>query len=423
MMRYLVLPVVGLLFLLQVVTAMLARSPRGLWRAVWGSALGLDPGVGVRGADRRAAADRRPVLRLPARRRAGRGAGRHQEGLRDGRRDRGLRLAGRHRHRRRWGSSPGATIIVVLFLRKAMIIGTVVFGPFAMAGLASGKTKSWAVKWVEVVFALALSKFVICAILTLAYSAVGVLGHRGHHRRLARVGVGAARRVLPAGGAAVRALRRRPDHRREHLRRGRRAGQRDRQAGRPGHGGRRQPSAASWAGPPGGSPAEPAASTEAHPDRPRPRRSAATAARPRGSGTGRKPHQRQRVRARAAHHGGCRPAGQRRRGQRRPGRRTPVRLAPGPHRRRRSGRPAPRRRHRIARCSPRWTPTSTEAGADTGPPWSPRPRRPPTLAVPQTQADRMFLHVRDPGACSVRNSPAVPAGSIAAPSTTGGARA
>ena len=38
-----------------------------------------------------------------------------------------------------------------------------------------------------------------------------VLDHRGHHRRPARVGVGAARRVLPAGGAAVRALRRRPD--------------------------------------------------------------------------------------------------------------------------------------------------------------------------------------------------------------------
>ena len=64
-------------------------------------------------------------------------------------------------------------IIGVLFLRKAIIIGTVVFGPFAMAGLASGKTKSWAVKWVEVVVALALSKFVICVILTLAYSAVG----------------------------------------------------------------------------------------------------------------------------------------------------------------------------------------------------------------------------------------------------------
>jgi hypothetical protein len=65
-----------------------------------------------------------------------------------------------------------ATIIVILFLRKAMILATLVFAPFAMAGLAYGKTKSWAVKWVELVFALALSKFVICAILTLAYSAV-----------------------------------------------------------------------------------------------------------------------------------------------------------------------------------------------------------------------------------------------------------
>ena len=67
-----------------------------------------------------------------------------------------------------WG-----VVIGVLFLRKAIIIGTVAFGPFAMAGLASGKTKSWAVKWFEVVLALALSKFVISVILTLAYSAVG----------------------------------------------------------------------------------------------------------------------------------------------------------------------------------------------------------------------------------------------------------
>ena len=102
-----------------------------------------------------------------------------------------------------WGS-----IIVVLFLRKAIIIGTVVFGPFAMAGLASGKTKSWAVKWVEVVVALALSKFVICAILTLGLQRGRRIGHRRHHRRLARIGLGVARGVLSARRVAVRALRR-----------------------------------------------------------------------------------------------------------------------------------------------------------------------------------------------------------------------
>ena len=117
-------------------------------------------------------------------------------------------------------------IIGVLFLRKAIIIGTVVFGPFAMAGLASGKTKSWAVKWVEVVLALALSKFVICAILTLAYSAVGasVTGDITD-AFLGSIWV-LARRVLPPCRAAVRALRRRPDRCRQHLRRGRRLGQR-----------------------------------------------------------------------------------------------------------------------------------------------------------------------------------------------------
>ena len=121
-------------------------------------------------------------------------------------------------------------VIGVLFLRKAIIIGTVVFGPFAMAGLASGKTKSWAVKWVEVVFALALSKFVICAILTLAYSAVGasvtgditdaLLG--SIWVLLAAFSPLAVLRFAHFAGDQISC--------REHLRRGRRAGQR--QAGR-----------------------------------------------------------------------------------------------------------------------------------------------------------------------------------------------
>src|SRR6478736_2253741 len=171
MMRYLVLPVVGLLFVVQVVTAMLARSPSGLWRAVWGSALGLFLGsacavltaglllivdqfsASVLGGAQQTAQD--GIKKAFAMQGAIEGSGWLVVTL----------LAG-------FGILAWATVIVVLFLRKAMIIATLVFAPFAMAGLASGKTKSWATKWAELVFALALSKFVICAILTLAYSAV-----------------------------------------------------------------------------------------------------------------------------------------------------------------------------------------------------------------------------------------------------------
>ncbi len=171
MMRYLVLPVVGLLFVFQVVTAMLARSPSGLWRAVWGSALGLFLGSAcavltaglllivdqfsnyLLGGAQAAAQD--GIKKAFAMQGAIEGSGWLVVTL----------LAA-------FGTLAWATIIIILFLRKAMIIATMVFAPFAMAGLAYGKTKSWAVKWAELVFALALSKFVICAVLTLAYSAV-----------------------------------------------------------------------------------------------------------------------------------------------------------------------------------------------------------------------------------------------------------
>ena len=171
MMRYLVLPVVGILFLLQVITALVARSPSGLWRAVWGSALGLILGSGcaVLTAGFLLIVDQFSAYLL------GTGLTNAQDGIKKAfAMDGAIDGSG-------WlvvtvvaalGILAWVMIIVILFLRKAMIIGTVVFGPFAMAGLASGKTKSWAIKWVEVVIALALSKFVICAILTLAYSAV-----------------------------------------------------------------------------------------------------------------------------------------------------------------------------------------------------------------------------------------------------------
>jgi len=171
-MRYLVLPVVGVLFLLQVVTAMIAHSPRGLWRAVWGSALGLVLGsaCAVLTAGLLLIVDQFSAYLLGDAQTAAQDGIKEAFGM-----DGAIEASG-------WlvvtliaalGIIAWGVVIGVLFLRKAIIIGTVVFGPFAMAGLASGKTKTWAIKWFEVVVALALSKFVISVILTLAYSAVG----------------------------------------------------------------------------------------------------------------------------------------------------------------------------------------------------------------------------------------------------------
>lgn len=171
MMRYLVLPVVGLLFVLQIVTAMLARSPSQMWRAVCGSALGLILGsaCAVLTAGLLLIVDQFSNYLLGGAQAAA------QDGIKKAFAMQGA-IEGSG-----WlvvtviaalGILAWGTIIIVLFLRKAMIIGALVFAPFAMAGLTSGKTKVWAIKWFELVFALAIAKFVICAILTLAYSAV-----------------------------------------------------------------------------------------------------------------------------------------------------------------------------------------------------------------------------------------------------------
>ena len=313
-----------------------------------------------------------------------------------------------------WG-----VVIGVLFLRKAMIIGTVVFGPFAMAGLASGKTKSWAVKWVEVVVALALSKFVICVILTLAYSAVGVLGHRGHHRRPPRVDLGAARRVLPAGRAAVRALRRRPDQRREHLRRRpapwatpgrpvtwarpgagsrRRRRRRDRRVDR--RPSRQQP--------------------QAPPPQPRPRRSAATAVRQRSAASRPEAPPRQRVRSaprrpsrvdRGNATGASGGAGRTRRGGfgTTPVRRTRIgrRGAGG------TGSPGAARDGRLPRPRPR---------SDRSARWSPRRPRPPTSGCRRPRPTGCSCSTKPSGVLGPATARTAPAGSSPHPTDHRSAR-
>jgi hypothetical protein len=50
-----------------------------------------------------------------------------------------------------------------------MVVATVVFAPFAFAGAATDRTKTWVVKWLEILIALALAKFAIAVILTLGF--------------------------------------------------------------------------------------------------------------------------------------------------------------------------------------------------------------------------------------------------------------
>lgn len=171
MMRYLMLPVVGVLFVLQVATAILSKSPSDLWRAVWGSVLGIL--VGAAGAFLVASVlfvvdefsdyvlgDAQVQAQLAMQRAFAMDGSIDAAGWLIVIVIAGLALVA------------FVMVIVVLFLRKAIVIGTVAFGPFAAAGLAYGHTKSWVVRWAEVVFALAISKFVISVILTLGFSAI-----------------------------------------------------------------------------------------------------------------------------------------------------------------------------------------------------------------------------------------------------------
>jgi len=171
MMRYLMLPVVGVLFVLQVATAILSKSPSDLWRAVWGSVLGIL--VGAAGAFLVASVlfvvdefsdyvlgDAQVQAQLAMQRAFAMDGSIDSAGWLIVIVIAGLALVA------------FVMVIVVLFLRKAIVIGTVAFGPFAAAGLAYGHTKSWVVRWAEVVFALVISKFVISVILTLGFSAI-----------------------------------------------------------------------------------------------------------------------------------------------------------------------------------------------------------------------------------------------------------
>ena len=167
-MRYLVFFLIALMFALQVIAAMLRRGHRGLWRAVGGSALAL---LGGAAAAAIAAAillvvDQFTAFVLsPAQQSA------EDTMVQIFAMDGTIDTAG-------WlvviiiaGLACLAFLVIHLVLigRNAMVIATVVFAPFAFAGAATDRTKTWVVKWLEILIALALAKFVIAVILTLGF--------------------------------------------------------------------------------------------------------------------------------------------------------------------------------------------------------------------------------------------------------------
>jgi hypothetical protein len=167
-MRYLAFFLIALMFTLQVITAMLRKDHRGLWRAVGGSALAL---LGGAAATAIAAAVLLVVdqftafILAPAQKTA------EDTMVKIFAMDGTIDVAG-------WlvviiiaGLACLAFLFIHLVLigRNAMVIATVVFAPFAFAGATTDRTKTWIVKWLEILIALALAKFAIAVILTLGF--------------------------------------------------------------------------------------------------------------------------------------------------------------------------------------------------------------------------------------------------------------
>src|SRR6478609_7990280 len=170
MVRYLVFPVIAVLFVFQVVKAVVSGQPRSLAAAIGGAAVGVVGGAAGAAlvAAVLAVVDEFTTFVL----------GDAQE-------------KAEHAMTQVFSmnnlSGIGWLIVVivgllavlaflmimgVMIVRKAMIIATVVFGPLAFAGATTERTQKWVWRWVEVVIGLALAKLVIAVILTLGFAAL-----------------------------------------------------------------------------------------------------------------------------------------------------------------------------------------------------------------------------------------------------------
>ena len=170
-MRYLVFFLIGIMFALQIVAAMIRRDMRGLGRAIAGSALAI---LGGAAAAALAAAvllvvDQFTAFVLGPAQKSAEDAMAHVFAM-----DGAIDAAG-------WlvviivaGLACLAFLMIHLVLigRNAMVIATVVFAPFAFAGATTDRTKAWVGRWFELLIALAVSKFVIAVILTLGFTSL-----------------------------------------------------------------------------------------------------------------------------------------------------------------------------------------------------------------------------------------------------------
>ncbi len=170
MMRYLVFPVVAVLFVFQVIRAMVAGQPKLLVDAVIGAAIGILGGAAGAAlvAGLLAIVDEFTTFVL------GDAQVTAEKAMAQVFSMQGMNTLG-------WlvvvivgGLAIVAFLMImgVMIVRKAMIIATVVFGPLAFAGASTDRTRKWVWRWVEVVIGLALTKLVIAVILTLGFSAI-----------------------------------------------------------------------------------------------------------------------------------------------------------------------------------------------------------------------------------------------------------
>ncbi len=170
-MRYLVFFLIGIMFALQIIAAVIRRDLRGLGRAIAGSALAI---LGGAAAAALAAAvllvvDQFTAFILGPAQKSAEDAMAHVFAMNGT-----IDAAG-------WliviivaGLACLAFLMIHLVLigRNAMVIATVVFAPFAFAGATADRTKAWVGRWFELLIALAISKFVIAVILTLGFTSL-----------------------------------------------------------------------------------------------------------------------------------------------------------------------------------------------------------------------------------------------------------
>src|SRR6478735_69071 len=170
MVRYLVLPLIAVLFVVQVIRAIVAGQPKLLGAALVGALVGVLGGAAAAAlvAGMLAVVDEFTNFVL------GDAQEKAEHAMAQVFSMQGMSVLG-------WlvvvivgGLAIIAFLMImgVMIVRKAMIIATVVFGPLAFAGATTDRSRKWVWRWAELVIGLALAKLVIAVILTLGFAAL-----------------------------------------------------------------------------------------------------------------------------------------------------------------------------------------------------------------------------------------------------------